>query len=170
MATKEETLVEWLRDAYAMEKQAIDLIENQLKRLQNYPEFQARLREHLEETRQQADIVKQCLSRYGADVSTFKDMATRFMGNMQSMMTSMAQDEVVKYCIANYSFESFEIASYRCNIAAAEDVGDMQTKRDLETILAQEQRMQAWLEDHTPEITRAYLRAQTEHAPSEVKR
>jgi len=157
MTSKEQVLVAWLRDAYAMEREAITLAENQLSRLKNYPEFQARLQEHLTETRHQADLIRECLKRYGSDVSTIKEMVTRLLGNVQSLMTQATDDEGVKYALADYSFESFEIASYRCNIAAAEAVGDTQTKADLESILAQEERMAAWLADYIPNMSRTYI-------------
>lgn len=163
MSSQRDTFVAWLRDAYAMEKQAIDLLHAQLDRLRHYPEMQGRLREHLEETRGQVAVLERCLKRYNAEPSTFKEAATRFVGMVQSLTTSMADDEVVKDALATSTFEAFEIASYRCNIAAAEILGDQETRRDLEGILAQEQRMQAWMEEQLPVVARLYLQREASH-------
>ena len=35
----EETLVDWLRDAHAMEKQAEQMLSNTAKRIEHYPKF-----------------------------------------------------------------------------------------------------------------------------------
>ena len=49
MATR-DSLAAWLRDAHAMEGQAIKLLETQIERLESYPEALPRLRQHLDET------------------------------------------------------------------------------------------------------------------------
>ena len=47
--TQKDTLITWLRDAHAMENHTIELLERQAGRLGEYPDFQRRVREHLEE-------------------------------------------------------------------------------------------------------------------------
>ena len=61
MTTARENLSNWLRDAYAMEGQAIELLEAQINRLEGYPEALPRLRSHLNETRaQQIQVRSAC--------------------------------------------------------------------------------------------------------------
>jgi ferritin-like metal-binding protein YciE len=75
-------------------------------------------------------------------------------------------DEVVKGSISSYVFENLEIASYTSLIAAAEQVGDIETMTACEQILPQEVAMAQWLLDHIPQLTQTYLlRAAT---PGEV--
>lgn len=50
MANPNEHLVDWLRDAYAMEKQAESMLKAQSSRLENYPELRQRIDQHLQET------------------------------------------------------------------------------------------------------------------------
>jgi ferritin-like metal-binding protein YciE len=46
--TRDENLMAWLRDAYAMEKQqAIESTEKQVDRMQGYPELRAWVEDHL---------------------------------------------------------------------------------------------------------------------------
>ena len=66
MTTPREDLISWLRDAYAMEGQATQLLETQIERLDNYPEALPRLRQHLQETGEQQVMVEQCLARLDA--------------------------------------------------------------------------------------------------------
>ncbi len=157
MGIYNQTLLDWLRDAYAMEKQAIDLMERQMQRVRNYPEFHQQLALHLDETRGQLRTVEDCLRQLKAEPSTLKELTTRLMGNMQSFVTGIAEDEVMKYAIASQMFEGFEIASYRCNITAADMAGEMEIKRSMQEILEQEVRQQAWLDEHIPQMTRLYL-------------
>jgi ferritin-like metal-binding protein YciE len=60
MTTKSprDHLADWLRDAYAMETQATQMMENMRSRLKNYPQLEQKLDQHIEETRQQADQVR----------------------------------------------------------------------------------------------------------------
>ncbi|MFW5844752.1 MAG: DUF892 family protein [Planctomycetota bacterium] len=64
MASKDighKHLIDWLRDAHAMEKTAASMLETQLKRLDDYPDMQRRVREHLAETKEQTSRVEECL-------------------------------------------------------------------------------------------------------------
>ena len=81
---------------------------------------------------------------------------------MQAMSGIFMSDEVMKGSIASYTFEHFEIANYKALIAAAEQVGDQQTRGTCEQILRQEEAMASWLSQHLPQVTRQYLeRAET---------
>lgn len=48
MATPQENLLDWLRDAHAMEQQAEKMLKAQSERLENYPQLKARIDEHIE--------------------------------------------------------------------------------------------------------------------------
>lgn len=65
MATANEHLVAWLRDAHAMEEQAITMLTSQSGRLENYPELKSRIDRHLQETRDQAAMLERCLEQPG---------------------------------------------------------------------------------------------------------
>jgi ferritin-like metal-binding protein YciE len=53
MAVSGENLTAWLRDAHAMENQAIEMLEKQANRFEHYPELRAKVRSHLDETHRQ---------------------------------------------------------------------------------------------------------------------
>jgi ferritin-like metal-binding protein YciE len=151
-------LMNWLRDAHAMEMQAIQILENQARRIENYPELRNRILEHLEETEAQAEMLERCIERHGTTSSALKDTAAAFIGNMQALSGLFVGDEVVKGAIFSYTFEHLEIASYRSLIGAAEELGEHETARVCREILHQEEAMARWLERHLPEVTRQYLR------------
>jgi ferritin-like metal-binding protein YciE len=157
MAVSRENLTAWLRDAYAMENQAIEILEKQVSRLEHYPDLRAKVRSHLEESHRQAERVERCLHRLGTDTSGLKTALGKMVGTAQQLSGLFASDEVLKSGIADYAFEHYEIASYKTLVAAAGEAGEHDVARTLEENLREEEAMAAWLAQHLPEITRQYL-------------
>jgi ferritin-like metal-binding protein YciE len=157
MALSRENLTAWLRDAHAMENQAIEILEKQANRLEHYPELRAKVRSHLEETHRHAERVERCLHQLGTDTSALKTALGKAVGTAQQLSGLFASDEVLKSGIADYAFEHYEIASYKMLIAAAAEAGEDQVGTILEQNLRDEEEMAAWLAQHLPEVTRQYL-------------
>ena len=168
MATSDERLIQWLRDAHAMEEQAETMLSAQASRLENYPELRQRIEQHISETQNQARRLEECITRLGSDTSSMKDAAGKFTASMQGLSGVFAGDEVVKGGMAGYTFEHFEISAYSALVAAAEMVGDQQTATVCREILAEEQAMADWLKEHLPSVTQQYL--QREEAGEPAKR
>src|SRR5215211_5171551 len=117
-------MIAGLKDAYAMERQAEDMLSGQARRADDYPQVKNRLQQHAEETRQQQKRLEQCLDSLGESPSTLKDTFQRTIGAAQSLFNMSAQDEIIKHALADYAFEHFEIASYKGLIALAELNGE----------------------------------------------
>jgi ferritin-like metal-binding protein YciE len=164
MTTTQERLVQWLRDAHAMEQQAEKLLESEAERIEHYPDLSARIEQSLRESREQANLIEGCIKRHGEDTSALKDMVGRFTAMAQGMSGYFVADEVVKATIATYTFQHMQISSYRSLIATAEAAGDQETKRICEGILRQEEAMADWLGEHIGPITQQYL--QREETPN----
>jgi ferritin-like metal-binding protein YciE len=163
MSDSREWLVQWIRDAHAMEEQAETMLNGQLSRLENYPELSERIRQHVEETKGQAARLKTCLEGMGEDSSTLKDAGGKLMAWGQSFSGLFAGDEVMKGSLASYTFEHMEIASYTMLIAAAESLGETEIARACEQNLREEKAMADWLHQHLPATTEQFLaRADTE--------
>jgi ferritin-like metal-binding protein YciE len=157
MATPQEHLVDWLRDAYAMEKQAESMLRAQSGRLENYPELKARIDQHIEETLGQQELIGGCLDRLGASPSAIKDMSARMGAFMQGLGGMTVTDEVVKGGMSGYVFENVEIAAYTTLIAAAQACGDVETREVCERILPQEVAMAKWLLEHLPDTVTKFV-------------
>lgn len=157
MTTPRDNLISWLRDAYAMEGQAVSLLETQIDRLEHYPEAVPRLKEHLRETHEQQAAIEQCLNKLGSDPSALKEGAMKFAANMQGIMHAMSSDEVLKHALASHAFEHFEAGCYCSLTAAAQEAGEPEIARTCERIMRQEQDMGHWVFEHLPPMTRAYL-------------
>ncbi len=146
-----------LRNAHAVENEALTLIDRQLGRIENYPEMADRLREHRAETEEQQRRLERILERMGESHSSLKDMALSLMGNVSAMGNAMAGDEIIKNTFANFAFENFEIASYRSLITAAEKIGMHDAVAPLQSSLREEQQMAAWIEQNIPMITQRHM-------------
>ena len=157
MTTPREHLIDWLRDAHALEEQAKSLLSTQIDRFKNYPEALPRLRQHLDETERQRATIERCLHDLGADTSTFKDMTTKMMANMQGFAHMMTTDEVLKHTLASHAFERFEAACYHSLAAAAEAANEPRVAEIAREILREEVEMADWVWDNIPPMTQKYL-------------
>ena len=156
MKTKDE-LIDWLRDAYAMER----AMEMALGKQVDNPKVSQRMREqasiHYTETQGHAEAVHACLHKLGADVSTLKTVAARGLEFAKSAGTFFARDERVKDAIAAYASEHFEIACYTALRTAAQKVGIAEIVATCDAILKEEEAMAAWLEENLPKVVTDYL-------------
>jgi ferritin-like metal-binding protein YciE len=146
-----------LRDAHALETQAVELLKRQVERLENYPAMSERLRQHIEESRNQATRIERILDNFGTSQSTLKDAGLGLVGNLLALAHAPAPDEVVKNTLANYAFEHYEIASYRGLLTMAEMAGDASGPKLLQESLEEEIRMAEWINQHLSETVRTYM-------------
>ncbi|GGD17374.1 ferritin-like domain-containing protein [Franconibacter pulveris 1160] len=158
MATSyEENYHDWLRDAHAMEEQAEKMLQAQASRLEHYPDLKARIEQHIEETRQQQQLLDSVFDNLNISRSVLKDTVSKVTAMGQAMGGMFASDEVVKGAISGYVFEQFEIACYTSLIAAAKAAGDEHGAKIFEQIREQEIAMAKWCIDHLPDVTQQYL-------------
>jgi ferritin-like metal-binding protein YciE len=146
-----------LRNQHAVENQAIELLSRQVDRLENYPEMEARMRQHIEESRSQAQRLEELLSSLDSSHSAVKDAALSLAGNMAALMHTVAPDEVVKNSFANYAFEHFEIAAYKSLLVLAEALGRGSDEAVLKRSLAEELDMAQWIDLHLADTTLRFL-------------
>jgi len=152
-----ELFLTGLRNQHAVENQAVSLLSRQVERLENYPDAEARMRLHIDESKHQAQRIEDLLSGLGSSHSVLKDAGLSLTGNMAALMHTVAPDEVVKNSFANYAFEHFEIASYKSLLVLADAIGQSSAKAALTESLNEEIRMAEWIDQHLGEITLRYL-------------
>ena len=152
-----DTLVTWLKDAYAMEQGIVEILERQLGQFENMPDAQEKILQHLELTKTQAERVRACVERFGDDVSHVKSGVANILGAVQGMSTVMAKDRMVKDAMANYAIEYFEIASYTAIAAAAREMRHEDIASVCETIITEEQDMADWLEMQLPMVVQQHF-------------
>lgn len=143
-------LVAWLNDAHAMEAGIVEALERQVDLAADHPQVQTGIQQHLEATRRHQEMVAGCLEQLGEKPSTVKDVVASMSGKVGGMMPGGAKDDLVKAAINDYATEHMEIASYTALASAAHQAGEAGIAAKCEQILAEEQAMARWLEEHMP--------------------
>ncbi|MCB5203741.1 ferritin-like domain-containing protein [Neorhizobium sp. T786] len=143
-----DIFVTGLKNAHAMENQALSIMKPQIKRIENYPDIAAKLEQHITETEGQIVRLEEILTSLAEDHSSLKDLALSFTGSMAALGHSVAGDEILKNSMANFAFENFEIAAYKSLITIAELGGFSSVVGSLQMNLDQEIAMANWLESN----------------------
>jgi ferritin-like metal-binding protein YciE len=131
------TLVTYLRDAHALEGQAIQLLESAAERVDD-EQLAAAFREHLEQTRGHAARVEALLEERGARPSLIKDVALKAGGLNLSAFFGAQPDSTTKLAGFAFAFEHLEIAAYELLQRVAARAGDEGVIAAAEEILAEE--------------------------------
>lgn len=152
-----ELLIAGLKDAYALETRALDMLHTQHSRLEKFSELKARVGQHIEETEQQIERLEKCLAEFNEPPSALKEIALRLTGNLQSMFHTTAEDEVFKDVFASLAFESYEIATYKglaamAEIAGARDIADVARQN-----LSEEEDMARFVSAHVEPTVRDFM-------------
>ncbi|ODN70639.1 ferritin-like domain-containing protein [Methylobrevis pamukkalensis] len=146
-----------LKNAHAMENQALSIMQPQVNRLTHYPDLSQRLQSHIAETETQISRLSQVLESLRESNSSMKDTLLSAMGSMAAMGHAVAGDEVLKNSFANLAFENFEIGAYISLITAARASGDSHAVALLEQSLDEERRMAEWVAAHIPSVTETFI-------------
>lgn len=153
-----DRFIAWLRDAHAMEEQALTMLTAQANRIQSYPELKARIERHVLETQEHLRLLQKLLDTLpSGGISLVRDLTGRLAATAQGLGGVLTSDEVVRGAMAGYAFEHMEIAAYRVLIAAADELGEVEAKAVFERILQEEIAMANWLEGNLDDTTRLYL-------------
>jgi ferritin-like metal-binding protein YciE len=153
MKQPREILIDWLRDAHAMETNLIQMLGQQADHLDDHPELQARTAAHKEESRRHAERIEECLAELGTDPSAVKEGFAKLSGMFSPLPAAMSSDTAVKIVLANYSAEHFEIACYQSLEAAARHCGEERIAQAAAEILRDEEEMAEFLQDAIEEVT-----------------
>jgi ferritin-like metal-binding protein YciE len=156
-----DILVAWLNDAHGMENALIQILEHQIKDAKDYPQVQAKLEQHLEQTRRHAQMVKDCVEMLGGKTSAVKTGMGALFGQMQALSTGAAKDEMMKNALADYAAESFEVASYTALVEAARALGEQQIAGVCQQILQEDAEMAHWLHQNLPSLVQQTLHQMT---------
>jgi len=166
MNTQEE-LIEWLRDAYAMEKAMEIALKKQMDSDDTLQPLRDLFEVHHAETRRHAQEVEACLKSLGSNTSALKTTFAEAIETMKGVGASFTKDTGVKSMLASYAAEHFEIGCYLALIAGARNLGRPDIAQICEGILADEKRMAAWLEANVPNAVTSYLKEESAIADGE---
>ena len=152
-----EVFVTGLKNAHAMENQALSIMKPQVERIENYPEVEAQLRMHIAETETQIQRIDSILSGLGEGNNPLKDAALSVVGGMAALGHTIMPDEILKNTFANHAFENFEIAAYVSLITLSQSAQAGEITSLLEQSLEEERRMANWIATNTGPLTLKYV-------------
>jgi ferritin-like metal-binding protein YciE len=130
-------LVKYLRDAHALEAQALQLLETG-PQIAGVDALAAVFREHLEQTREHQRLVDERLSAHGSGPSRFQAGAMRAGALNLGMFFKAQPDTPAKLAGFAYAFEALEAGAYELLMRTARRAGDQETAAVAERILAEE--------------------------------
>src|SRR3954463_1703550 len=133
----QEELVKYLADAHAIEGQAIQMLENAPKIVEE-SRLAKLFEDHLEETRAQQEIIKARLDAHDASPNKLQDAAMRLGALNLGGFFKAQPDTPAKLAGFNYAFEHLEIAGYEELKRVAARAGDEDTVRVAERIEGEE--------------------------------
>ena len=151
-----DLFVTGLKNAHAMENQALSIMKPQLNRIENYPEVAAKLDQHIRETEEQITRLEEVLDSLAEDRSALKDLALSFTGSMAAIGHTIAPDEILKNSFANFAFENFEIAAYKSLITLAEYSDLPALATPLRANLEEELAMARWIDENISSLTTTF--------------
>ncbi len=149
----QDKLVNLLEDAHAMEDRLVDVLQRQIDQTKEFPNVQAKIREHLAATEQHRERIADRLKAYNKSPSGLKSALSALTGMTQGIVQGIRPESLAIMARDSYATEHFEIGMYTILITTARAFGDENTVRACELNLRDEVDMQAWLAQHLPEAT-----------------
>ncbi|MCR6632897.1 MAG: ferritin-like domain-containing protein [Magnetospirillum sp.] len=139
------------------------MLERQVERLEDYPQVEARLREHLRDKAAQLQRIEGILQDLGESPSG-QNEAAALGGHLSTMTNAPATDGILKDSCAAYAMANLEIATYESLLVLGEAAGKVDAIRALQTSLSEERAMANWLAEHMRETTVMFLKTKSEKA------
>ena len=146
-----------LRNTHALESQGLQQMESQVKGLENYPEYERLLRDHIEVTRGQLQRLDDALSALGESRSALKEAVTNLAGRIGAAVHALAQDETLKNLYAGYGYQYDQIAAYRSLIVFAEAAGRTDHVAGFRQAIEEEKRGAQGVDGLIETVTRQYI-------------
>jgi ferritin-like metal-binding protein YciE len=130
-------VVKYLRDAHALEAQALQLLESGPE-IAGFDALAEVFREHLEETREHQRLVDERLHALGSRPARFQAGAMRVQAMNMGAFFKVQPDTPVKLAGFAYAFEALEVGAYELLARTARRAADEETAAMAERILAEE--------------------------------
>ena len=153
-----DQLRKYLADAHAIEQQAITMLEKAPELSGDTP-LNHLYEEHLVETREHAELVKERLDALGGDNSSIKDAAMRMGAMNWGTFFATHPDTAGKLAAFTFAFEHLEIGGYEQLERVARRANDEQTALIAQRILEQERTAARRIEGMFDEAVTAALSA-----------
>jgi ferritin-like metal-binding protein YciE len=145
-------LVAWLNNAYAMEREIVEILKGHLNDAKGHTDIEEKIGEHLDKTEGHSDKVKQCLDKLGEKPNNLKTGIAKLMGVVMGESTSMMEDKLVKNAVAEFATENLEIATYQVIHTMASMLEEDEIAEKCNEIIQEEIEMAEWLQENLSDV------------------
>jgi ferritin-like metal-binding protein YciE len=176
LGAREAKLVQYLNEAYGLEKQLETALTAHLTMAQR-DNYKKRLKQHLKETKAHGRSVQKRIKALGGKAETVDlpvpevaaealgrvtEVASRAaaaaQGPLHALRGTGAAEKQLKNVKTEFASEAEEIATYTAIEALAEGLGDTETAKLARQIRREEERMASFLEKLMPQLTKEVVR------------
>lgn len=155
MTTVMNTDLTSLRNQHAVGIRAIGTIQNELSRVEPYPELHAKMRADKERSVTQAACLDALLAKHDTGKARAKEVVGGAVATVAGFAHVAADDEVMENVLAAVGLKTHEIGSYKALLADA--AGAVANNAVLEQLMREEQEMGDGLGSCLPSFVGAYL-------------
>jgi len=148
MATSNQFLNDWVKNAYSMEMGLVSVLERQVKEVEVDQILAKGIDRHLQATRHHADLLRSCLQRMGENVSGIQPRDP--LDALHRQVDGGGPDGILRTELIDFVTESYEVASYKALATLAKQIGDDETARVCAEILQDESSMVSALDRAVP--------------------
>ena len=145
------------KSLYATVLRNTHALESQVGGLENYPEYERLLRDHIEVTRRQLQRLDDALGAMGESRSALKEAVTNTAGRIGAAVHALAQDETLKNLYAGYAYQYHQIASYRSLVVFAEAAGQTDHVAGFRQAIEEETQGAQGVDGLIETVTRQYI-------------
>lgn len=146
-----------LQNTHATEAQGLQQIELQLRGLDDYPQYAALLRRHVETTKSQLQRIEKALDEAGGSAATLREAVTAAVGTVGAAVHAVTPDTTLKNLYAGYAFQGEQIAAYTSLAVIAQAAGFAQHQGWIAESLAEEKAAAQQVEAIIEPVTRTFL-------------
>jgi ferritin-like metal-binding protein YciE len=157
---KNDLLIAWLNDAYAMEQSQQAMLKRFVKDFEDFPEIQAKLEQHIQDAREEAGQMNDCIEHLGGKLSKTKSMLGNIVGALQGMSTAPYKDQAVKDLLIWHATEHFEHAAHAALAAGARACSENEIATICERIAQEEKATADWTEQQIPVVVTSVIEKQ----------
>jgi ferritin-like metal-binding protein YciE len=150
-------IIEWLEDAYAMERNMELTLEAMSNNGSLSSEFRIAASMHLTETKQHALMVESLLRSLGVDVSSLTASPGIMTETMKNFGVVLSHDQQINELLTSYSMEHLEIVCYQTLASAAAIAGLPQVVMACRQIMIDEEKMAETIRKILPDVVKEHF-------------
>jgi ferritin-like metal-binding protein YciE len=155
--TVRDKLISYITDAVALEENVEQMLAGMISTTGD-PAMRARLEQHQEETRRQAERLRLCLAAHGEEHSAAKNIAAKAGAAAKGLLDSVRGDKAGRNARDGYATEHAEIAAYQLLERVALRAGDERTAQVARQNRAEEEDMAAFIDAHWDDVVELSLK------------